>query len=83
VKNQKHEHTLKLIGSRYFEPDCFLCGERIVGKFGKSSNVLYSCKHCGKEFHLKCIMSTVKFSQPSCRTLTINFFRFVFGFQNI
>nr|AAD20422.1 unknown protein [Arabidopsis thaliana] len=58
VKNQKHEHTLKLIGSRYFEPDCFLCGERIVGKFGKSSNVLYSCKHCGKEFHLKCIMST-------------------------
>ena len=52
VKNQNHQHTL--VQDHYvYGPDCSLCGS-------ECPDYVYSCKHCGEEFHLKCIMSTVK-----------------------
>ena len=63
VKNQKHQHTLVQEEIGRWPGRCSLCGESIVKRrvYGSIySKFFYSCKHCEDEFHLKCIMSTVK-----------------------
>ncbi|KAJ4912628.1 Cysteine/Histidine-rich C1 domain family protein [Raphanus sativus] len=54
VKNQRHQHTVKLtMSTGIHKNSCSLCGSKC------KTNMIYSCEHCKKKFHKKCIMSTV------------------------
>ncbi|VVB08466.1 unnamed protein product [Arabis nemorensis] len=53
VKNQRHQHMLKLIySSRHLS--CSLCESEI----NYNMIMIYSCYHCKDVFHFKCILST-------------------------